>query len=245
MITNSYMKLPDKISPNPLLSSVVDIRFLSNIVPSELLSSVVPILSKEFPNIVHSNIPFAIKGDPQFQFLAEYVFSNDKFSVSIDNNVISFENLGNYYGWSIYYELIKSVLKKLNPILKPSKIIRVAARYISLFNSPDKLSENIIISEPFQKLSNIVQKNLAIESSFIKEDFQIRLKVSQNGTVRTGLISKKGMYIDIDTAKEVQLPTSFNDDLFEIIGNTHFQGKSFFFNLLQPAFLNSLNPEYK
>jgi uncharacterized protein (TIGR04255 family) len=238
------IKLPKEISPNPLLSSVVEIRFSTTIKNEELLKTVFPILSGDFPLIKYSDVPKNLKGiGERLKYNPDFIFSNNDYSVSIGTNVLLFENLGNYHLWSSYFSLIKKVVSEINKVEIVQMVERVGVRYISLFDSTNKIKD-ITTLDFTLGYKNAEQQNDFFQTELNKDQVRLVLRIAQNGNVIKGNDTVKGLFIDIDASKIQELPDKFNESLLNEIDILHTEEKIFFYSLLKKEFLESLNPIY-
>ncbi len=238
------MNLPKEISPNPLLSSVVEFRFISNLKTEELIGKFFPILGNDFPLVSYTDLPRNIKNsDVQFKYLPDFVFSNSEYSISIGSNIISFENLNTYHFWPAYSDLIKSILDKIIDSKIIEKIERIGVRYISLFEPKYKIKDIMSIND-FLNYNDFVQTNNFIQTELLKNDVRLVLRVAENGNVNIGTKQSKGLFIDIDASQVSNLPDQLNKEIYNILDILHLEEKSLFFELLETNFLKSLNPIY-
>ena len=83
------MLLPKEISPNPLVSSTIELRFISELLDSDILANVFPVFSKDFPNLTEGQIPKEIKKqEPQLKYSPDYILKNEKFSISFTIEIL-------------------------------------------------------------------------------------------------------------------------------------------------------------
>jgi uncharacterized protein (TIGR04255 family) len=80
-------------------------------------------------------------------------------------------------------------------------------------------------------------------SIFKTNDFLTKVQVVNNVNATVQGIEKVGSIIDTDTYYEPQGKFNF-EGLNNLIDNGHEEAVSFFFNLLKPEFIETLNPEY-
>ena len=240
------MNLPSQITPNPLINSMVEIRFESSLSEEEVLPTLFPIFSKEFPKLKERHIPIEIKQqDSDLRYAANYVFSNDKYSVFIDNNVIGFENVNNEYQlWTNYFPVIMeniNTLKNLNII---SKVERIGVRYSSLFENINSFSEILTIDIKFP-YPEYVESDYVFKTQLKKGNVILLLQLVQNATVQQIEKMKTGILIDIDASISDNIENSTNEHIFSLINQLHFEEKKLFFSLINEKFLATLNPQYK
>lgn len=245
------MKIPKKITPVPIISAVLEIRFEANIKDEDVLGVFYPLFSNEYPKLNNNNrqhnIPKELKHLPEFKYLSDYVIYNDNFILSFGRNVFVIEVNGNYCGWHLFFNQIKKELDKLSKKLKFQSIERLALRYQNIFNKDfdiDKivnlgfrLENQSIFSK--QKVNNFI-------SDFEVDNINLLLQVSSDARSQNIYYPERkyrGVWIDIDSSysKNASL---IDDKLFKTIEELHEKEKMLFFNLLKSDFLKTLNPEY-
>ena len=135
------LRLPKKISPDPLLSSTVELRFTSDLSSEETLTLLRPKYIDEFPKLSERGIATQKSNRPELEYIAEYILSGKDYHIFLDKNVIAFENIGEYHLWDSYYDMIKEKLKILADTIPIKSIQRVGLRYVSFFPTTDKFSK--------------------------------------------------------------------------------------------------------
>lgn len=235
-----------EIKPNPLITSTVEIRFISDLKEEEVLGVFFKIYGEQFPNITHRGIPKELKQfQPELEFLTDYILSNDDFSISISNKSIAFENIGEYKLWPSYFQTIKECLMLLNSLGVIRSITRIGMRYISLFDVivpiKESLNLNFVIS-----YNNYQQDSEHFKLRLNKGDISIFLQVSQNakGIKTETKIEKNGLHLDIDASQIHNLPQTISDELFDNINALHTEEKSLFEFLILDSFLKKLEVKY-
>ena len=238
------MSLPTEISPNPLINSTVEIRFKSSLSEDEVLSTFFPIFSKNFPKLKDRKIPSGIEQqDNDIKYAASYIFSNEKYSVFVDNNVIAFENVNDYQFWKNYFPVIKEYLTILKQANIVTEIERIGVRYSSLFENKQSFSEILTINIKFP-YPDYTESNYHFRTELRKDNILLLLQLSQNATIVQNSIVKTGIFIDIDASATYDLPLSINQDLFNLIEKLHHEEKQLFFSLINSDFLATLKPKY-
>ncbi len=234
-------ELPKRISPNPLLSSVVEIRFESNLRPDDLIGLYLNHFQKDFPDIFDHKPEVEIINA---RYKVKYIMHNDDFSILLGNDIIAFENRGDYKFWSIYFPLIQANLKVLNQACTIKKIDRIGIRYLSFFEGEFNLNNNILVENRFV-FDDYIQKNSYFRAEYSKDNINIVIQVPQNVDItKENDVKKTGTVIDIDVSSDQELPQEVGDNLFKLINRMHTEEKAVFFTLLSDEFLNKLNPEW-
>lgn len=242
------MRLPIEINPNPLITSTVEIRFNSEISDENILGCFYPIFSANFPKIkdLSNRIPVELKKErPELKYIANYVLQNEKYSLSIGNDVIAFENLGTYQLWNNYFPVIKENLELLKKTGLVKGIVRIGIRYASIFENKNDINEVLNFQNSIN-FNGYNQENQSLRSLFIKDNVSLLVQIYNNAKLeKIGQAKIEGLYIDIDASSEKNLPTNINETLFSLIDKLHYEQKSLLFEgIMKKEFLNSLNPKY-
>lgn len=243
------MTLPRKLSPNPLITSTVEIRFSSTIIEEDVLNVFYPAFSKEFPKIKEgARIPKEIKNKAEFKHLADYILVNDDYSLSIGANSVSFENIGTYHLWENYSQMINSNLSILADLKISKEITRIGVRYASIFEKKDSITEYLKVNFGLS-FNDYHQDIQSLRTEFKRGDIKLLVQIAKNAKYEkvdaSENISIEGLYIDIDASSDTKLPTNFGEEVFKIIEELHREQKSLLFeHIMKPEFLASLNPQF-
>lgn len=236
------MKLPLEISPNPLVSSTVEIRFISELEKLKLFPLVYQKFQNFLPNLNENIVPKQIKElDPQFAYSADYILSNNDYSLAFGINVISFENVNDYKLWGNYFPFIKESLTRFFELGIIKYIDRIGVRYGSVFDKNEDVSK-VITYLPAVPIDGYEQKFGLFRCNLIKDEFNFLLQIADNVKVTKSNKLMSGTYIDIDGSYTNRIEP--NKEVFDIIDNLHQQQKEVFFNLLKKSFLDTLTLTY-
>ena len=239
------MKRPTKMTPDPIIDAVVELRYESDVPPDAILGMLfAQVKSKfsDFNKLPITAIPEDIRvNDPSFQFSPHYQSQSGSFKLNVGPRVISLSNTGQYVGWKDKYfpeitELLKSVKKA--GIVK--RFSRLGVRYIDFFEA--NIFENINLSIELNK-APLDALQTTFSSIFKTNDFLTKVQVVNNVNTSVQGIKKVGSIIDTDTYFEPQDKFGF-EGLDNLINNAHEEAVVFFFDLLKPEFLETLTPEY-
>jgi uncharacterized protein (TIGR04255 family) len=236
------MTLPKEISPNPLVTSTVEVRFISEIEKPKLLPLVYKKFQNDLPNLNENNIPIQIKAlDPQFKYSPDFILSNNDFSLAFGLNVISFENVADYKLWDNYYPFIITCLKGFFELGIIKHVERIGVRYASVFDHVEKIAD-VITSIPTIAVNEYEQKFGLYRCDLVKDDVNLHLQIADNVKVTKNNKFLSGSYIDIDAFFEKKIDPDGN--VFTIIDKLHKQQKEVFFSLIKKAFLDTLTVKY-
>ena len=235
--------LPKKISPDPLLSSTVELRFTSDLSSEETLTLLRPKYMGEFPKLSKRDIATQKNDRPELEYIAEYVLSGTDYHIFLDKNVIAFENIGAYHLWDSYYTLIQEKLKVLADTIPIKSIQRIGLRYVRFFPTTDEFSE--VLKFNFNApIEGYTLENELFRTLLCRDDIKILLNLAKNAQIERNNNVVKGVVIDIDVSQEGKLPSSIGYELFDIIDQLHTQEKIFFFSLLREDFLEKMTIDY-
>ncbi|MFC0076553.1 TIGR04255 family protein [Flavobacterium procerum] len=233
--------LPLKITPDPLLSSTVEIRFKSNKSLNEIFISLFSEFTKDFPKFKNTGFPEGLREkNVELKYIPEYVFSNNDYSIAFNENFIAFECVSEYKLWKIYSVFLKDTVNRIKKLGLIDEIERIGVRYGSLFENISDIDE-ILKNSPKLTSSDFGEEFLVYMTKIIDGNTDIILRIKKDFELIDDDINKKGHLIDIDvsTCKDFD-----NKKIFEYIDQLHDSLKKLFFGLLKEDFIKSLNPEY-
>ena len=241
------MPLPRRIYPDPIIDSIVEIRFNPLIDRNAVFGVIYYALREDFPTVDTlpvQQIPESLRAvDPLFAFQPQYRISNDRFRVQVGPDVLSVSVVGAYPGWQTFSEVIKSVFTTVAGLNIVGDVHRLGLRYVSVFEG-DLLAGNL-------KLSVLVP---GYEEGGYPTTLRVQLpndpfltvlhltnhaSVQQVGTEQV----RTGSFIDIDTGFNGTIADFFNQ-MDYWLNVAHDSEKELFYSLLTDEFLVTLNPEY-
>jgi len=238
------MSLPKELSPDPLVISAVEIRFISDLNDENLLSTFFPILATDLPQLATSKIPQGIrKIDAQFKYSPDYSMSNGTYMISFSNKVLLVENIGKYTLWPNYFGFIKTQLSKIFLLNSIKSIERIGVRYASMLNQEENLNY-VIKHNPVFSIQGFDEEILQIRTNFKKNNNNLHLQIAQNAKSERQNQVKIGLLLDIDASRSEPHIEVIPEQIFTIIDELHTAEKTLFFELLNPTYLNKLNPKY-
>lgn len=243
------MGLPTEISPNPLITSSVEVRFLSDKKNMELFPIVYGKFMNDLPNLNEGNIPKDIKNsDPQFQHFPDYILSNDKYTIGFSDKVLIFENINEYPFWANYFDFISQKLSAFLELGFVKQVQRIGVRYISVLGETT-FKGNRLKNIPSLSLEGYNEKFLIYHTHIKVDDCVLFLRIGSEGKLtreKSSLSEGKtlsGTYVDIDASFTGDLSPDISHITY-IIDKLHTLQKDVFFKLLNPEYLDSLNPKY-
>ncbi|MEA1988717.1 MAG: TIGR04255 family protein [Pseudomonadota bacterium] len=239
------MPIPKKITPNPVVEAVVELRFDTNIPSEAVLGVVYPVLQEiingEFEKLPILQLPEHVRmNDHNLKFAPHFKFKNDSYQVNIGPRVLAIVAVQPYKGWEEYSPLINKILSSFDDLNIIRTISRLGVRYIDFFNDIDINEKLKFKVQGFPYTLN----DLTLSSSFkVRTPFTTNLHIATNQTIVTNNSTVSGSIFDTDTYIECNDPYSLND-ILERIESAHDVGKEVFFSSMNDDFIASLNPEY-
>lgn len=242
------MQIPVKITPDRIRDSIVQVFFQSS-VPSEALVGIF------YQSLTKSGWKYANRPNetvPSKGLVIEFVNNTQHFFLKDEvrfqlhgNHSIAFNCNRNYIGWEQYSVYIKEVLNDIFESGIITSFVRIGIRYISEFPDIDILEKlKFRISIPDSENISNSSYRLAFDEGNIMKTVNIASKLP----ARTSFINQNReinyiSMLDIDVVKKSISVTNLKE-LWSEIDELHRAEKEMFFNLLDPDFLITLNPQY-
>lgn len=238
------MKLPKKITPCPIVESIIEVRFESELPGEAILGIIYSALKGDFPNFDRLpilQIPEAIRSkDQNLMYAPHYKLSAGNYILQIGSKVFSLSNVNEYVGWEAFYEEIKRIFKKIYELKIIKETKRLGLRYINLFpgmNIYEKSDLRINLKE------DRLEKDVNLLINLPSNGFINTLRMVSGATVDVSGKVLSGSVIDIDTALS-ETKSDFYSNMKRIISGAHLEEKKLFFSLLKDEYIKTLNPEY-
>jgi uncharacterized protein (TIGR04255 family) len=236
------MKLPVEISPNPLVTSTIELRFSTQLSSNDLFPVVYKAFLEILPKLELSNLPPDIKSsNQQFKFAPDYILSNDSYKLSFSNTVLSFEHVSEYQFWKNYFPFVSKCIDIFFGIVKVDFIERIGVRYASVLDKTENANQ-VLISVPGIGLEGYEEKFEHYRSIIKANKFNLLLQVFENAKAVKKDQTISGVYIDIDASFEDKIEP--DGDVLEIVDQLHSEQKKLFFSLLKEGYIQTLNPKY-
>ncbi|MBA2329509.1 MAG: TIGR04255 family protein [Flavisolibacter sp.] len=249
------MSLPRKITPSNLKEAVVEIRYISRLPFEVLIGIFYKALANDYtysnrpikPMPVRQPIPAKMGQEITIRIGNLSLFYNDKISIQLAEQSIVFTSLDEYIGWKEYKPELEKALTKLYSTKTIMQCIRVGLRYISEYENKN-LKDCIKFSFSFG-LPQVESETTGFHSEFMYNNSKIVLNLSnkvpfikqQSSGNQAEIITTS--IVDIDVISDNLTLTSL-EELLKAIEENHTKEKEIYFSMLQPDYLESLNPEY-
>jgi uncharacterized protein (TIGR04255 family) len=226
---------PKEISPSPIVSATVEIRFVSDLKEGEVLDFFYRHFSTILPKAKGNQPPLPLPVfktlSPQFKYWADYILNNDEYSMSIGRNIVGFGIKRDYTLWSNYYQFVKNCIEKLFSSNRVKKIERIGIRYINVFQNENSI-EGFLDSGlrlPYPE-SGYSLENERFSTNATRDDVNILLQVAEKAQIKKDdNTTVKGVLLDVDAFQNQNLPTTFEENVINIIDKLHQEAKTIFF----------------
>jgi len=247
--------IPVKLEPTPIVSAVIEIKFIP-LVPSEAVFGIIyPLLSKDYKKLNKLpilQVPNDIRErDPNLVFAPHYEFLDEdeilKILVGPRVIAIAFHKTENndYPGWTEYIEgKIFDIYEKVFSSNVVSKIDRFAIRYTDFFKSNIFEHTEYKVSSNDKKDLGLIEK-IQISRNFKEDDFNHNIVISNNSEFITNNKRELGSIIDIDTYIK-NLSENFESNYKALLRKCHLLNKNQFFDILKKDYVDTeLNAKYE
>ncbi len=237
------MSIPRKISPCPIIESIVEIRFETDL-PGD---AVFGIAYKEFKSdysrlekLPILQIPEPIRSiDPNLMFSPHYKLFRDNLILQVGPKTFSLVCTEEYPGWEFLSKRIDENFSRFLTLGIVNKISRIGLRFVNFFknlNIYEHSNLNVTIGEDC-----LGGNTLSLLAEIKSGTLMSTLRTANAAVVNIKGEDLKGSIVDIDT--ETQSGNSL-DAIIEAVKAAHDEEKRIFFSLLEKKFLDTLNPEY-
>jgi uncharacterized protein (TIGR04255 family) len=233
------IKIPKKITPDPIIDSVIELRFQTIFKKEEIISRFYNRLNSDFPFFREQQQQILI-GTFKPEYLTKISIQNKDFTVSFGSNVVVFGNAGGYKGWSLFSKMIYQYTEVLVKEGLIGKIDRIGIRYVNFFKDVLLLSSNTNLKINFgNKQDYSENKNTQIRTELSKGKFGFNLVMADNVAHNSSL----GSILDIDAYVD-KIEAPFSEKIIQLIEEAHVEEKQLFYGLLKPEFIEKFKPEY-
>ena len=240
------VKLPQKVTPCPIVNATVELRFESSC-PED---AIIGIVYKEFENDYKGGmkelpilqIPGEIRReDKNLKHHPHYVLlsPDEKYLFGVGPRVISLTRNEPYEGWGSFRDKLEAIVGRVKKLKIVKGYQRVGIRYVDGFdiNILDEVNLDFSIAE-----ENFKDKKTNIKSNVSLGKYTSTIRLNNDVKVSRGGEEFMGSWLDIDTYQDSPSPS---DDVLNLIEEGHDIEKKLFFTMLKDSFVKSkLNPEY-
>ncbi|MEX2382024.1 MAG: TIGR04255 family protein [Opitutales bacterium] len=237
--------LPVRISPCPILKAVLELRFVTTEDWSVLPGLLFGFLRGRYPHnqpLSLAEMPKDVRqADRAFTYKPLIQFENDQFVIHFGPRMLSLSTKGNYPGWTYLREEMSWLLDAVKAAGFIAEGERLGLRYVDFFEED---LFKILAVKVFFNETHVVGPELSITKILHYEKFRARLLMNDSVTVQSDQMVRKGGIFDLDVWLGPQDFQLFEDGL-DRFDDAHRLSKKVFFGLLEPSFLEKLNPQYE
>lgn len=246
------VRIPIRISPDPILEAVVELRFSTSVPNEAVFGLIYGQIQSEFSSyeaLPVLQIPEAVRNqDEKLKYTAHYRVKSSDFHVNIGPKVIAIVNPKPYTGWDEYIKIISHVLEKLGGLNFISSIERIGVRYLDFFEGVDISPHLVFGLRDFPYKDN---GQMSISTAFTPTlpdgngfSLNTTLRISSSNLMMVNNQLKPGSILDADTYCDLHI--GFDKEVIQqIISDAHKVDKEVFFSLLKEEFIETLNPVYE
>ena len=238
-------RLPERISPCPIIEAIFEARFVSieswPTLPG-LLYGQIRDRYKEQVNLPLLQVPEALRAqDPALTHLPLLQFKGDKFIVQLGPRVVSLVTKPrDYPGWPAIREELAWLLARVQAAAFVRETERIGVRYIDFFSGD--IFPHLRIGVQVDGLP--LKETQADLTTILRFDrISARLQVTNGAIVGTAAGPQVGSVLDVDSWVGPADADLFGHGL-ERFTDLHGTVKQLFFGLLKPEYLHQLNPVY-
>lgn len=239
------MKLPRKVSPNPIIQTVVEIRFSPKPPEDAVFGMLFRELSGRFPNLENLpilQIPEAVRNqDLGLKFQPWYKMSGSPGILMIGPRVVAFA-VESYDTWEPFSQNLTNVFQGIMNQDLLLDIQRLAIRYVNFF--PKNVLEKINLKLEMMGQS-LVFPPTYVRTEIARDGLKCLLQITNEANVVIHGDAQKGSIIDLDTFQEVpELPQRNAQAMVDFVHRQNQLCKEVFFGLISGSLLDELKPEY-
>jgi uncharacterized protein (TIGR04255 family) len=239
--------LPTRITPCSIVNAITEVRFQTDQSPTVVPGLIYSAVRDRFPKqaeLGEAQIPDAARAKmPELRYSPTVVMHGEQLSLHVGPRAffLSMRDSADYPGWSAYREMLIWLLKQIRPLKMISAPERLGLRYSDFFGQP--LHECLQVDLLIGGKSEIGQP-LQVTSHLTRHDHVCRVQISSPAILESKKGAKQGCLLDVDMGFTVDAQLFWEQAVPRFDQAHQVQKEMFFRELLNPAFLATLNPEY-
>ena len=239
--------LPTRITPCSIVNAITEVRFITDQSPTVVPGLVYSAVRERFPlqaELPQAQIPDEARSRmPEMRYLPTVVMHGEQLSLHVGPRsfFLSMKESSEYPGWSVYREMLTWVLERLRPLRMIKAPERLGLRYSDFFARP--LHECLQVDLLIGGKSEIGQP-MQVASHLTRRDHVCRVQISSPAVLESKQGAKQGCLLDVDMGITVDAQLFWEQAVTRFDQAHKIQKEMFFRELLKPAFLDTVNPEY-
>lgn len=233
-------RLPKKITPDALLETYVEVHYITKS-PAEVAFG--KFYEQLVPDFAYVRPPAQLLSGllgGQVQAQGEPMFQGHGIQFRLREGFIGISCSAEYLGWAIYRQQLERVLHHLNDSGEIVAFTRIGLRYINALPWRPA-NEQLLVQLPTLPTSLKLEQFQYRTQLRTEDGYRISLMLSDDQRV-AGREGPQSLF-DVDVIWE-QAPMTDVTVVLTKLDETHQREKEVFFGLLNPEFLDSLQPEY-
>jgi uncharacterized protein (TIGR04255 family) len=246
-LPSTPIPLPTRITPCSIVNAITEVRFQTDQSPTVVPGLIYSAVRERFPKqaeLDQAQIPDAARAKmPDLRYAPTVVMHGEQLSLHVGPRsfFLSMNDSGEYPGWTTYREMVTWVLHQLRPLKMIKAPERLGLRYSDFFGHPLRqcLQCDLLIGGKSE-----TDQPLHVTSHLTRQNHVCRVQITSPAILESPKGAKQGCLLDVDMGFTVD-PQLFWDQAVARFDQAHkVQKEMFFRELLKPAFLATLNPEY-
>jgi len=239
--------LPTRITPCSIVNAITEVRFITDQSPTVVPGLIYSAVRERFPQqaeLPQAQIPDDARARmPEMRYLPTVVMHGEQLSLHVGPRsfFLSMKESSEYPGWSVYREMLTWVLERLRPLKMIKAPERLGLRYSDFF--AHSLQECLQVDLLIGGKSEIDQP-LHVTSHLTRRNHVCRVQISSPAVLESKQGAKQGCLLDVDMGITVDAQLFWEEAVTRFDQAHKIQKEMFFRELLKPAFLATLNPEY-
>ncbi|RQR81473.1 MULTISPECIES: TIGR04255 family protein [unclassified Burkholderia] len=244
------MKLPKRLTSEPIVDAMFEVRFTSKASIASILPGVLfaALNASRVENTPAANLPEAIRrSDANLRAMAIVKVYWNRFYVLIGDESLAVGCQLPYPGWAEFRAAIEQVFKAAAGLNLIDQVNRCSSKYVDLLPEPGGLDQmNLDIRVGGHKLTT---ETTSLRTELPRGKFLhiVQAIGPANITMVTGE-QRRGPILDIDSIYTLATPLPFKDflaSLGDIANEVHQANKELFFECLKESTIESLGPVYE
>ena len=239
-------RLPTRITPCSIVNAITEVRFQTDQSPTVVPGLVYSAVRDRFPKqaeLGQAQIPDDARASmPELRYAPTVVMLGPQLSLHVGPRSFFLGMASTEYpGWSVYREMLTWVLTQLRPLKLIKVAERLGLRYSDFFSHPlqDCLQVDLLIGGRSE-----IDQPLQVTSHLKRQDHICRVQVTNHAILESPQGAKQGCLLDVDMGVMVDSQLFWKQAVARFDQAHMVQKEMFFRELLKPAFLATLNPEY-
>lgn len=245
-------KLPTKLSKEPLVDVVFELRFKSLVPASNVLPGVLfgMLNAGEIQRLPAADLPSQIRDvEPTLKYAPLVQIKWERFLILVGDKSIAVSCQMPYVGWAAYKEAILKVLGTLTTLSFIEGVERYSMKYVDLLPYEDLAGQVAALDIDLRFGAHKLTKELFQARIEIPEDGFIKIiQVAAGATVMSADGSaQNGAVVDVDIARPMQGESlaKFMESGPESLDEIHHLNKATFFGCLKAETIDSLGATYE